>query len=64
MRRWMTLKKTTVFTRWLSLAMGVDTAIKIEAIETPLRKKFNQILREQGMKAALAWREQRLKQSS
>ncbi len=28
-----------------SLAMGVDTAIKIEVIETPLRKKFNQILR-------------------
>jgi enoyl-CoA hydratase len=47
-----------------SLAMGVDTAIKIEVIETPLRKQFNQILREQGMKAALAWREQRLKQSS
>ena len=47
-----------------SLAMGVDTAIKIEVIETPLRKKFNQILHEQGMKAALAWREQRLKQSS
>ena len=46
------------------MAMGVDTAIKIEAIETPLRKQFNQILREQGMKAALAWREQRLKQFS
>ena len=29
-----------------------------------LRKQFNQILREQGMKAALAWREQRLKQFS
>ena len=28
-----------------SLAMGVDTAIKIEVIETPLRKQFNQILR-------------------
>jgi enoyl-CoA hydratase len=47
-----------------SLAMGVDTAIKIEVIETPLRKQFNQILCEQGMKAALAWREQRLKQPS
>lgn len=47
-----------------SLAMGVDTAVKIESIETTLRKNFNQILREQGMKAALAWREQRLKQSS
>tara|TARA_B110000093_G_C12969585_1_gene411586 strand:+ start:316 stop:1134 length:819 start_codon:yes stop_codon:yes gene_type:complete len=46
-----------------SLAMGVDTSVKIETTETPLRKQFNQILVEQGMKAALAWREQRLKQS-
>lgn len=47
-----------------SLAMGVDTSVKIETTETPLRKQFNQILREQGMKAALAWREKRLKNSS
>jgi enoyl-CoA hydratase len=47
-----------------SLAMCVDTAIKIEVIEAPLRKQFNQILCKQGMKAALAWREQRLKQPS
>jgi hypothetical protein len=46
------------------LAMCVDTVIKIEVIETPLRKQFNQILREHGMMAALAWRKQRLKQSS
>ena len=46
-----------------ALAMGVDTSVKIETTETPLRKQFNQILRDQGMKAALAWREQRLKQS-
>jgi len=45
-----------------ALAMGVDTSVKIETTETPLRKQFNEILREQGMKAALAWREQRLKQ--
>ena len=46
-----------------ALAMGIDTSVKIETTETPLRKQFNQILREKGMKAALAWREQRLKQS-
>jgi enoyl-CoA hydratase len=44
-----------------ALAMGVDTSVLIESIETPLRKKFNEILREQGLKAALAWREERLK---
>lgn len=46
-----------------ALAMGIDTSVQIETTETPLRKQFNEILREQGMKAALAWREQRLKQS-
>ena len=46
-----------------ALAMGVDTSVKIETTETALRKQFNQILRDQGMKAALAWREQRLLQS-
>jgi len=46
-----------------ALAMGVDTSVEIETTETPLRKQFNEILREHGMKAALAWREQRLKQS-
>ena len=44
-----------------ALAMGIDTSVKIETTETPLRKQFNEVLREQGMKAALAWREQRLK---
>jgi enoyl-CoA hydratase len=47
-----------------SLAMCVGAAIKIEVIETTLRKQFNQILCKQGMKAAQAWREQRLKQPS
>jgi len=46
-----------------ALAMSVDTSINIETTETPLRKQFNQILRDQGMRAALAWREQRLLQS-
>ena len=43
-----------------ALAMGVNTAVQIETAETPLRKQFNEILREKGMKSALAWREQRL----
>jgi len=46
-----------------ALAMGVDTAVEIETAETDLRRQFNDILREKGMKAALAWREQRLQQS-
>ena len=46
-----------------ALTMGIDTSVKIETAETPLRQQFNEILRDQGMKAALAWREQRLKQS-
>ena len=44
-----------------ALAMGADTSVQIESIETPLRKKFNEILRDEGLKAALAWREERLK---
>ena len=45
-----------------SLRMGADTSVKIETLETGLRKRFNQILRSEGMKAALAWREARLNQ--
>ena len=45
-----------------SLRMGADTSVRIETLETELRKRFNQILRGEGMKAALAWREARLEQ--
>lgn len=45
-----------------ALQMGAETSIKLETLETDLRRQFNQILREQGMKAALAWREARLDQ--
>jgi enoyl-CoA hydratase len=45
-----------------ALRMGADTSVKIETLETELRKHFNQILRSEGMKAALAWREARLDQ--
>ena len=43
-----------------ALQMGADTSVQIETLETELRRQFNQVLREQGMKAALAWREARL----
>jgi enoyl-CoA hydratase len=43
-----------------ALRMGADTSVRIETLETELRKRFNQILRAEGMKAALAWREARL----
>jgi enoyl-CoA hydratase len=43
-----------------ALRMGADTSVKIETLETDLRREFNRILREQGMQAALAWREARL----
>jgi enoyl-CoA hydratase len=45
-----------------ALRIGADTSVKIETLETELRKRFNQILRGEGMKAALAWREARLDQ--
>ena len=43
-----------------SLRMGAETSIKLETLETELRREFNQILRRDGMKAALAWRESRI----
>jgi enoyl-CoA hydratase len=43
-----------------ALRMGADTSVKIETLETDLRRQFNEILREQGMQAALVWREARL----
>lgn len=43
-----------------ALQMGADMSVRIEALETPLRKKFNEVLRGEGMKAALDWREKRL----
>ena len=43
-----------------ALRMAADTSIEIETLETELRHEFNRILRSEGMKAALAWREARL----
>ncbi len=43
-----------------ALRKGADMSVKIETQETELRKRFNQILRSEGLKHALAWREARL----
>ena len=43
-----------------ALRMGADTSVRIETLETDLRRQFNRVLREEGMKAAIAWREARL----
>ena len=43
-----------------ALRKGADMSVKIETLETELRKRFNQILRSEGLKHALAWREARL----
>jgi len=43
-----------------ALRMGADTSVEIETLETELRRRFNEILRRDGLKAALAWREARL----
>lgn len=44
-----------------ALKMGADTSVRIETLQTELRRKFNQILCQQGLKQALLWREGRLK---
>jgi enoyl-CoA hydratase len=46
-----------------ALRKGADTSVKIETLETELRKRFNQIMRSEGLKHALAWREARLEQN-
>ena len=42
-----------------ALRAGLDAAIEIESMETPSRAEFTQRVREQGLKAALAWRDGR-----
>ena len=44
-----------------ALAINLETSIEIETIETPSRKKFKELTDKKGLKAALAWREQRMK---
>ena len=42
------------------LADNLDLAVRIEAMETPSRKRFKEIAATEGLQAALAWRERRL----
>jgi enoyl-CoA hydratase/carnithine racemase len=44
-----------------ALTANVDLDAIIEAAETPERREFNRIREEQGLKAALAWRDQRFR---
>jgi enoyl-CoA hydratase len=44
-----------------ALKAGLDTAVQLEAMETPSRVKFREITREKGLKAAIAWRDGRMK---
>ena len=39
-----------------ALAANLDLAVEIETAETPSRRRFAEILRRDGLKAALAWR--------
>jgi enoyl-CoA hydratase len=43
-----------------ALRANLDLAIEIEVMETPSRKRFKEITKAEGLKAALAWRESRL----
>ena len=43
-----------------ALRAGLDAAVEIESMETPSRAEFKRRVREQGLKAALAWRDARL----
>ena len=42
-----------------ALRAGLDAAAEIESIETPSRAEFKRRVREQGLKAALSWRDAR-----
>lgn len=42
-----------------ALEMNLDTAIQVESMETPERRRFKDIARADGLKAAIAWRDSR-----
>ena len=44
-----------------ALRKNLDLAVEIETKETPSRKRFKEIAKAEGLKAALAWRENRIK---
>ena len=43
-----------------ALEANLDLAIEIETLETPSRARFKELVKSQGLKAALAWRDGRL----
>lgn len=43
-----------------ALKANLDLAVEIESLETPSRKRFKEITRERGLKAALEWRDRRM----
>jgi enoyl-CoA hydratase len=43
-----------------AIQVGLDTAVQLEAMETPSRVKFREITKEKGLKAAIAWRDGRI----
>jgi enoyl-CoA hydratase len=45
-----------------ALAAGLDTAVALEVLDTPSRQTFRELTRTEGLKAAIAWRDQRLQQ--
>jgi enoyl-CoA hydratase len=44
-----------------ALAMNLELDTIMEAAETPMRREFNRIRAEQGLKAAIAWRDARFR---
>jgi enoyl-CoA hydratase len=45
-----------------ALAMNLELDTIMEAAETPMRREFNRLREEQGLKAAIAWRDARFRQ--
>ncbi len=46
-----------------ALAMNLELDTIMEAAETPMRREFNRIRDEQGLRAAIAWRDARFRQA-
>lgn len=43
-----------------ALKANLDIAVQLESLETPSRKKFKEITKRDGLKAAIKWRDARL----
>lgn len=44
-----------------ALAAGLDTAVALEVLDTPSRRTFRELTRRDGLQAAIAWRDARLR---